>query len=100
MVYLFVKEILLLLSACAVFIQVRHWYRWRVFKRQSIQNGLEEPPILPNKLPWGIERFAILVNGQLASTSPTSPHLKTGLPYADQANLTVFFWQYQPLMTA
>ena len=87
MVYLFVKEILLLLSAWAVFIQVRHWYRWRVFKRQSLQNGFGEPPVVPNKLPWGIERFAFLVNGQIASMSPISFRWEAGLPRADQARL-------------
>jgi hypothetical protein len=70
MVYLYVKEVLLLLSAWAAFIQIRYRYRWRVFRKQSLQNGLGEPPVVPNKLPWGIERFAFLVNGQMASTSP------------------------------
>jgi hypothetical protein len=68
MVYLFVKEILLLLAAWAVFLQVRFLYRWRVFGKRSRQNGCEEAPVYPNKLPWGIERFAFLFNRQLAST--------------------------------
>jgi hypothetical protein len=68
MAYLFVKDILLLLAAYTVFIQVRFWYRWRVFEKWSRQNGCEEIPVLPNKLPWGVERFAFLVNGQIAST--------------------------------
>lgn len=72
MVYLFVREAILLLVAWAVFIQVRFWYRWTVFKRWSRQNGCEEVPAVPNKLPWGLERYAILVNGQFASKLPIS----------------------------
>jgi hypothetical protein len=86
MVYLYVKEVLLLLSAWAAFIQIRYWYRWRVFRKQSLQNGLGEPPIVPNKLPWGIERFAFLVNGQMASTSPILSRFVVDLLSADQAS--------------
>ena len=72
MVYLYVREAILLLVAWVVFIQVRFWYRWTVFKRWSRQNGCEEVPVVPNKLPWGLERYAILVNGKFASKFPIS----------------------------
>lgn len=70
MVYLYVSEVFLLLVAWAVFIRVRFWYRWAVFKKWSRQNGCEEVPVVPNKLPWGLERFAFLVNGQFSSMCP------------------------------
>jgi hypothetical protein len=70
MVYLYVREVLLFLVAWAVFIRVRYWYRWRVFKKWGLRNGCEEVPVFPNKLPWGLERYAFLVNGQMSSRFP------------------------------
>jgi hypothetical protein len=78
MVYLYVREAIFLLVAWAVFIQVRFWYRWTVFKRWSRQNGCEEVPVVLNKLPWGLERYAILVNGQFSSKFPISSDPLTG----------------------
>lgn len=70
MAYLFMREALLLFVAWVVFVQVRYWYRWRVLKEWSRQNGCEEAPVVPNRLPWGLERYWFLVDGSLASMFP------------------------------
>jgi hypothetical protein len=70
MAHFYIKEALLLLVAWVVFVQIRYWYRWRVFNKWGQQNGCEECRVVPNKLPWGIERFFILFGGNLSSRSP------------------------------
>lgn len=68
MAHFFVKEVFLLFVAWAVFMQTRFLLRWRIQKRWSRENGCGEAIVMKNKLPWGLERFAILFNGKLAST--------------------------------
>jgi len=72
MAHFYIKETLLLFAAWVVFVQVRLWFRWRSFKKWAQKNGCEEAPVVPNKLPWGLERYAFLVNGQMSSKFPGS----------------------------
>jgi hypothetical protein len=70
MVHFNIKEVLLALVTWVVFIQVRHWYRWRALKKWGKQQGCEDVPTVENKLPWGFERFSFLVNGKFKSGFP------------------------------
>lgn len=58
--YLYIREILAAFTAWAVFVQVRHWLRWRALKKWGDEQGYKDAPNLPNYLPWGVERFGFV----------------------------------------
>jgi hypothetical protein len=72
MVHVYIKEPLLLLGVWIVFIQIRFWFRWRALETWGQKNGCEECPVVKNKLPWGLDRYLFLFNGQLSSKSSVS----------------------------
>jgi hypothetical protein len=56
----FIKEGLGLLLGLVVFIQARHYLRWRSLRKWGEQFGCENAPTVPNYLPGGLERFSVI----------------------------------------
>lgn len=63
MVYLFIREILLILTTWVLYIQTRHWARWRTFNKWRVANGYAEPAVVENKYPGGAERYYAILKG-------------------------------------
>lgn len=63
MAHLYLKEVLLLLTAWIVYGKVKNWLAERRLKKWGEENGCADPPEVPNKLPGGIERLWFLVTG-------------------------------------
>lgn len=63
MAKLFLKEAALLFVVWVIYKQVQIWLRWRALKKFGDKHGCGDPPVVPNKLPGGIERYAILFTG-------------------------------------
>lgn len=80
MAHLYLKEVLLLLTAWIVYGKVKNWLAERRLKKWGEENGCADPPEVPNKLPGGIERLWFLVTGMkgmfppLAKTCSSSRH--------------------------
>ncbi|RDL38562.1 uncharacterized protein BP5553_02902 [Venustampulla echinocandica] len=58
-----IKEAIGLLAVTIVFFQLRNFLRWRALKIWGQQHGCQDPKIVPNKLPWGLERYSVLITG-------------------------------------
>lgn len=56
-------KIFLFCLALGLFIRVRNWARWRSLTKWGEAQGCGDAPNLENKLPWGIERLAIMITG-------------------------------------
>lgn len=67
-----INEIVLLFVTWIAYSQASSWLKWRELKKWGANQGCEDVPVVPNKLPGGIERFAIIVcrmvSGGLKST--------------------------------
>ncbi|KAG0647858.1 Cytochrome P450-CM2 [Hyphodiscus hymeniophilus] len=63
MARLFLKEAALLFIFWAIYKQFQNWLRWRALKQFGAKYGCGAAPAIPNKLPGGLERYAILFTG-------------------------------------
>ncbi|TVY38159.1 Cytochrome P450 [Lachnellula subtilissima] len=59
----FLIQVVFISAAIIAFIQARNWFRWRALNKWGEQYGCGALPVVKNKLPGGIERYAILFTG-------------------------------------
>lgn len=43
--------------------KVQHFLKWRALKKWGDAQGCGEPPVVPNVLPGGLERYKVLFTG-------------------------------------
>jgi len=60
MAKLYIKEAALLFVLWVVYKNVQTYLRWRNLKKFGDKHGCGDAPLFPNKLPGGIERYAIM----------------------------------------
>jgi hypothetical protein len=80
----YITNITLLILSIIIYKQLRSYLSHRAFLAYAKRNGCEKPPTLPNKLPYGIERYKPMFTGikgqsisQYSLPSPPSPNLST-----------------------
>jgi hypothetical protein len=69
MAYLYIKEALLVFVAWIVFGKIRNWLDERRLRKWGEENGCADPPTVPNKWPYGVERIWIIVTGMKGTLS-------------------------------
>jgi hypothetical protein len=61
MAHLYIKEVLFLFTTWIVYGKVKVWLDDRKLKKWGDENGCEAVPVVPNKLPYGLERLWFIV---------------------------------------
>jgi hypothetical protein len=65
MTHFYIREAVLLFVFWVVFVQIKHWARWRALKNFGDENGCGDMPTVLNKLPGGLDRaIKMLTNGK------------------------------------
>lgn len=75
MAYSYIAQFSVVFIGWMIYKQVRNRMQWRSLKKWGEQYGCGDPPILPNKLPSGIERFGNLLTGFKSRQSFLQLHL-------------------------
>jgi hypothetical protein len=54
--------------AWIIFIQLRYWYQWRALQKWGEQHNCKELFAAPNRVFWGLERYAALIYGLMTGS--------------------------------
>lgn len=55
----YLRNIAIVIVLLIVYAQAKNWLRWRFLRKWGEQHGCGEAPIVENKLPGGLERYAL-----------------------------------------
>ncbi|CAG8953736.1 hypothetical protein HYFRA_00006626 [Hymenoscyphus fraxineus] len=74
----------LLLAVLMVYKKVKSFLIWRAFEKWGDERGCGKPPVYPNILPWGLERYKIAFTGtkgiDILEDTIRSRYTKIGAP--------------------
>ncbi len=63
MAHLYIKEILAVFVSWIVYGKIKNYVEQRRLRKWGEENGCGEPPMVPNELPYGVERAWRMLTG-------------------------------------